>query len=99
MLVCHHCDNRKCVNPEHLFLGTVADNNADKESKGRSVVLLGSENGRSKLVEDDIPKILDRLGSGARQVDVAEEFGVSQAVISTIKRGVRWTHALTPTRR
>lgn len=92
LLVCHHCDNRRCVNPAHMFLGTIADNNADKKAKGRAVAPRGSEQGRSKLTESDIPHLLSRLARGERQVDVGRHFGVSQAVVSAIKRGALWKH-------
>jgi sirohydrochlorin ferrochelatase len=75
-----------------MFLGTIADNNADKKAKGRAVAPRGSEQGRSKLTESDIPHLLSRLARGERQVDVGRHFGVSQAVVSAIKRGALWKH-------
>lgn len=80
MLVCHRCDNRACINPEHFFLGTHRDNTGDMTSKGR--------HGMAKLSEADIRAI--RAASGIRQVDLAKQFGVGQAQISVIRRGENW---------
>ena len=51
LCVCHICDNRKCINPQHLFLGTRTDNHKDMIRKGRNVSLRGEQHGYSKLTE------------------------------------------------
>lgn len=79
--VLHRCDNRKCVNPEHLFVGTAADNVTDMDSKGRR----GS---RSRLTHKDAEKIKNLLASRYSQTKVAAMFGVDQTTISRVKTGV-----------
>ena len=90
LLVCHNCDNRSCVNPDHLFLGTNADNSADMKAKGRQA--RGRTHGNSKLTEADIPVIMAQHATGAATRDIARDFGVSHAAISHITRGKSWTH-------
>jgi hypothetical protein len=90
LLVCHDCDNRSCVNPDHLFLGTSADNSADMTSKGRQAK--GEAHGRSKLTEADIPAIMAQRATGAALRAIARDFGVSHAVIHSIIRGESWIH-------
>jgi hypothetical protein len=87
----HKCDNPGCVRPDHLFLGTIADNNADMDAKGRRVngQLKGSAQANAKLTED-IVKVIRK--SRARGVDLARKYGVSQTIISAVRKGHIWKH-------
>lgn len=96
MCVCHTCDNRSCVNPEHLWLGTVADNNADMSSKGRVGISRGEANGNAKLTEEQVREIRKRYAEGGvAQWDLAVEYGVSSTPISYAIRGRNWKHVRT----
>ena len=101
MLVCHTCDNRRCVNPEHLFLGTPADNSADMARKGRAAsgerngnsrskgnAATGERNGNSKLTDKERVMIENLKESGMLQREVAEMFGVSKGNIGRIWRKI-----------
>lgn len=74
-LVCHRCDNRKCARPEHLFLGTPADNTADMMAKERH---------SGKMTMELAEQIRDRFACGERQADTAKAYGISQSAISAI---------------
>lgn len=88
MFVCHRCDRRACINPEHLFLGTAKDNSTDMVRKGRSP--RGPRQPRSKLNPTMVREIRARLHSGDAQVHIARAFGISQSLVSEVKRGNRW---------
>jgi hypothetical protein len=83
--VCHHCDTPACVNPEHLFIGTHADNMNDKAKKERVR--------HSKLRAIDIPVIRHRLKAGEYQRVIAADYGVTREAIKQIKIGRAWAHA------
>lgn len=89
LCVLHKCDNPACINPEHLFLGTDADNVADMDAKGRRVISRGEKIWGAKLKEADIPLILN---DGRTQREIAADYGVSQSLIGLIKRGEIWRH-------
>lgn len=87
--VLHRCDVRRCVRPDHLFLGDHPANMADMVSKGRSC--RGRKNWEAKLSDDAVR--IARLFRGLRpQREVALALGVSQPIISKIQRGELWTH-------
>lgn len=90
MCLCHKCDNPPCVNPDHLFLGTRADNNKDMVNKGRQVK--GCNNGKSKIDETDVKLIKFLLSLGNYQRVIADWFNVSDNVISDVKTGRCWSH-------
>ena len=92
MCVCHHCDNPPCVNPRHLFLGTVGTNNRDREQKGRSVVPdnRGSRHGMAKLTEDSVRAIRRRFAEGETRKQIAESLGVSRGAVADVVARRRW---------
>lgn len=88
MLVMHSCDRPRCVNPEHLKLGTHADNQADKVAKGRQAK--GEKNGRAVLRRGDVVDILERDRRGQAMGPIAREYGVDRMTVRKIIRGVTW---------
>lgn len=88
--VLHSCDNRRCVNPNHLFLGTTQDNSKDMVSKGRSMI--NERNPMSKLSTEDVREIRDILRSPGRPSHrkIAKMFSVSSGTISLIGSNHIW---------
>jgi hypothetical protein len=91
--VCHRCDNRKCVNPSHLFLGSKADNNKDRANKGRSADRKGEKHNLAKLTETQVREIRGRwLSGGITQVELGIEYGISDSTINKIILRKTWKH-------
>lgn len=89
MHLLHSCDNPRCVNPDHLSIGTCKDNLQDMKSKDRST--FGERNKRATLTTEQVEAIKILLSSSAMsQAAIARQFGVHQMEISRIKRGERW---------
>ena len=85
--VLHKCDNRLCVNPDHLFLGTAKDNCQDKVAKGRQQDQSGANGSNAKLTDADVEDI--RTGR-LRGSDFARLYGVSPQSICDIQKGRTW---------
>lgn len=83
--VLHKCDNRRCVNPEHLYLGTHADNMRDTAIRNRHPPQHGELNYAAKLTNNQVDEIRVTLTKGVRGGVIAKLFNVSDATISTIK--------------
>lgn len=95
LVICHRCDNPRCVNVEHLFLGTKADNARDMRDKGRDSVppvLTGERNHKAKLSAEQANDIRSDKFTEWKQRDIAKRFGISQASAWRILHRKAWKH-------
>ena len=88
--VCHTCDNRGCVNPDHLWLGSSRENQYDKIKKRRQSK--GSRMGNAILDELQVLKIRKKLELGQTPLNISKEFGVSRMAIYAIRARRVWKH-------
>jgi hypothetical protein len=87
LVVCHRCDNPRCVNPNHLFIASQATNLKDMTEKDRS-----ARGERSTVAKLNDIAVLAIRAANARQIDLAHSFGVSPMTISLAKRRLTWRH-------
>lgn len=87
--VCHACDNRRCVNPNHLFIGTRKENMQDAARKGRTTK---GKVFRSKLNQDEVITIREMLKNGCKTKDIADKYSVTTRTINSIRARENWRH-------
>jgi len=92
MCICHTCDNRSCVNPDHLFLGTLKDNYQDAKAKNRHSH--GVRHGMSKLDEGKVRMIRKLATTSITQREIARKFGIDQTNVSFVVRRKTWAHVV-----
>jgi len=90
VFVCHHCDVRLCVRPDHLFLGDQESNMADMAAKGRSTQ--GSRHPQSKLTEELVKQIRERAEAGESHKSIRLSLGVAKSTVSMIVSRTIWRH-------
>lgn len=90
MNVLHQCDVRPCCNPSHLFLGTPADNNADKVAKGRQA--RGERQGLAKLNDVQVIEIREAYAAGVSSGVLSKQYGVNDATILCVVNRTTWKH-------
>lgn len=94
LFVCHTCDVRSCVNPDHLFLGTHKDNMNDRDKKGRNAYQKGEVNGNAKLTA---AQVIEIRKSTLSKIELSKLYGVHKDHIHEIRRGNKWKHLKQPT--
>lgn len=101
--VLHKCGNAPCVRPDHLYLGTVAENNADTKRMGRmwtgdrhwsklkpELIVRGEKHGRAKLTLEKAREIRASFSSGSSTKELAAKYGISTSLVRSVVRGETW---------
>jgi hypothetical protein len=90
-VVRHTCDNPSCINPDHLILGTQADNVADREARGRRKDINGEQIGTARLTAE---QVLEIRASDKSLSQLARQYNVHKTTISLIRSGKSWKHLI-----
>ena len=88
----HHCDNPKCTNPEHLYLGTPKRNSLDREERNRRPIRRGSNHPNAKLNEEKVREIKKLMDIGVKTSRISKDFHISYGALEAIKNGDTWKH-------
>ncbi len=91
-VVRHTCDNQCCINPDHLELGTHAQNSRDMADRMRSTI--GEENPRAKITEDVVIQVVSQIRAGKSNADICRGLPISHSMVSLIRHGKNWIHLL-----
>jgi len=105
LCVCHTCDNRVCINPDHLWIGTNQENAQDMGRKGRTglqrhpeqaklirMKQIGEQHPQAKLTNEAVRAIRKQVLAGKRTHEIANQYGVSQDTISRVGKKESWSH-------
>lgn len=93
LCVCHKCDVRNCIRPDHLFLGTAAENNRDMDNKNRRVRARGERVNTAVLKESDVVEIISKYKPRITTIaKLAMDYGVSDSCIKSIIYKRNWKH-------
>ena len=94
LYVLHHCDVRHCVRPDHLYIGTAAQNSKDAVERGRATggSSPGEINPNHRLTEAGVREIREMAAAGTPQPQIAAAFGVTQACVSSVVTRRTWRH-------
>jgi hypothetical protein len=92
MELCHHCDNPRCVRPDHMFVGTHAENMADAAAKKRFTSPLGELSGRARFKDGDVLEMHRLHASGLGYRRIAKLVGTTKSTVYYVLTGRRWPH-------
>ena len=99
MFICHKCDNKWCVNPGHLYQGTVKDNVRDAQARGQMKIAkpkpgyaMGEKHCCAKLNNESAKKIIELRRSGFQYKEIAKELGVHLVTVADVIKGKTWKH-------
>lgn len=92
LCVLHRCDVPSCINPAHLFLGTRAVNNADRDAKGRRNQARGVRIACARLTDEVVRSIRELGAAGESHRSIARHFGIGHTTVGCVLRGTYWAH-------